>query len=561
MSTATAAERRSFFRVWFPLLVLLVAPLAGVAVWYWPSAWEHGNRMVTLMALGAGALLLLALWLLFLSPFPKWLRVGTVGGFVVCSFLFLTVWVREVHFSGDMVPVFTFRWDKTHDDVLEEHRRRQAEGPAPAPGTPSPSAHYPEFSGFFGYKRDGVVTDTELDTDWKAKPPKKVWRQPVGGGYAGFVVLGDSAVTIEQRRDKEAVVCYDVNSGKESWVHSYPAHFQEKLGGPGPRATPALFSLLDDGESKGGRPHVVTLGATGTLMSFDLGTGKPDWPEPVDVLKDNANLPWGMAASPLIFFNFDAGHLTKEVIVAPGVQADGARGRAVLVYDAKSGKELRAFGNHRGAYSSPVTATLCGAEQLLVFDGDGLTGYDPKAGKELWHHPWVAMPPQFINVAQPLVLDEDRVFISSGYDVGCAMLRIKKDGKPEVLWQNKLMRCKFTSPVYRDGYLYGLDEGILVCLDAKTGEQKWRDGRYGHGQILLADKHILVLSESGQLVLVEATPEGHRELGKFSALEGKTWNPPALSQGFAFVRNHTEMACYELPGKKTDKSLQVRPSD
>jgi len=237
------------------------------------------------------------------------------------------------------------------------------------------------------------------------------------------------------------------------------------------------------------------------------------------------------------------------VIVAPGVQADGAKRRAVIVYDARDGKELRAFGNHRGAYSSPMIATLCGIEQLLVFDGDGLTGYDPRAGKELWHYPWVALPPQFINVAQPLVLDNDRVFISSGYEVGCAMLRIKKDDKPEVLWQNKLMRCKFTSPVYRQGYLYGLDEGILVCLDAETGERKWKDGRYGHGQLLLADKHILVLSETGNVVLVEATPEGRRELSKFSALDGKTWNPPALSKGFLFVRNHNEMACYALPGR------------
>jgi len=550
---STAAVPRPSSRLWFPLLVLIAAPLAAAAVWYWPSDWDHSHRFLTLVPLTGGALVLLAFWLLFLSRLPRWVRFAPVTLFAaVIAFLALSV--REVNYSGDMFPVFTFWWDKTHDDLLEEHRQKQAATPARTPDSSAPDAYPPWFSGFFGNRRNGLVDDVKLREDWQAEPPKMLWRQPVGGGYAGFVVDGKRAATIEQRRGKEVVACYDVETGRELWVHSYPAHFKETLGGPGPRATPLICSYWD--QEKRTRPHVVTLGATGKLLSVDLETGQLDWPGVIDVLKDNANLPWGMAASPLWFSNFvaqDVEQFHSEVIVAPGVQAEGAKGRAVIVYDARSGKELRAFGDHRGAYSSPVIGMLCGTEQLLVFDGDGLTGYDPKAGKEFWHHPWVAMPPQLINVAQPLVLDEDRVFISSGYDVGCAMLRIKKDDKPEVLWQNKLMRCKFTSPVYREGYLYGLDEGILVCLDAKTGERKWKDGRYGHGQILMADRHILVLSESGDLVLVEATPEGHRELGKFPALEGKTWNPPALSQGFVLVRNHNEMACYELPGEKIDR--------
>ncbi len=546
---STAAAPRPSSRPWLPLLVLIIAPLAGAAVWYWPSDWGHGSRFLTLLALAAGAALVLAFWLLFLAHGPRWLRVGIVALALLGGAAFLTAGVREVHFSGDMVPVFTFRWEKTHDDLLEEHRRQQAATTAPAPDQSAPLTRRLEFAGFFGNNRDGVVTDGTLRGDWGAEPPKKVWRQPVGGGFAGFAVHDGRAVTIEQRRDREAIACYDVTTGKELWVHSYEAHFEEKLGGPGPRATPAIFTLAGE-KGQVGSAHVVSLGATGKLLSLDLDTGRPDWPAAADVLKDNDNLPWAMAASPLVVDAGAAGSGRTEVIVAPGAQTEAAKGRAVIVYDAQSGKELRAFGSHRGAYSSPVIRKVCGIEQLLVFDGDGLTGYDFKAGKELWHHPWVALPPQFINVAQPITLDEDRVFISSGYDAGCAMLRIKKDDKPEVLWQNKSMRCKFTSPVHRDGYLYGLDEGVLVCLDAKTGNRKWRGGRYGHGQILLAGQHILVLSESGDLVLVEATPEGHRELGKFSALEGKTWNPPALSRGFAFVRNDNEMACYGLPTEK-----------
>jgi outer membrane protein assembly factor BamB len=543
---STAAAPRPSSRLWLPLLVLVVAPLAGAAVWYWPSDWGHGQRFLTLLALGAGSALVLAFWLLFLARGPRWLRVGVVILAWAGGAAFLWAGVREVHLSGDMVPVFTFRWEKTHDDLLEEHRKRQAAAAEPTPDAPAP---FLDFAGYFGNNRDGVVTDVALRGDWAAEPPQKRWRQPVGGGYAGFAVHGTRAVTIEQRRDREAVVCYDVNSGKELWAQSYAADFKEPLGGPGPRATPAFFMLADE-KGKAVGNHVVSLGAQGKLMSFDLDTGQPDWPAGVDVLKDKQhdNLHWGMAASPLIFRNGP----TTEVIVAPGANTGATKGRAAVVYDARDGKELRAFGNHRGSYSSPVIRKLCGIDQLLVFDGDGLTSYDPRAGRELWHHPWVSLPGEFINVAQPLVLDGDRVFISSGYDAGCAMLRVRKDDKPEVLWQNKLMRCKFTSPVCRANHLYGLDEGILVCLDAKTGERLWKGGRYGHGQILSVEGLILVLSESGDLVLVEATPGGHRELGKFSALDGKTWNPPALSQGFALVRNHNEMACYQLPGQKLE---------
>ncbi len=257
-------------------------------------------------------------------------------------------------------------------------------------------------------------------------------------------------------------------------------------------------------------------------------------------MKDNDNLMWGMAGSPLV--------VGDELYVTPGVQKDSAKGRGVIVYEAKTGKELRAFGNRRGAYSSPVIETLCGMAQLLVFDADGLTSYDPKWGNELWNHPWVSHAPQFINVAQPLVFDDDRVFISSAYNMGCAMLKVRKDDKPEVLWQNKNMRCKFTSPVsdHKERAIYGLDDGILVCLDAETGERRWKDGRYGHGQILLAGGHILVLSEKGELILVEATPDRFHEECRFPALKGKTWNPPALDLRYVFVRNDTEMAVYRL---------------
>jgi outer membrane protein assembly factor BamB len=302
---------------------------------------------------------------------------------------------------------------------------------------------------------------------------------------------------------------------------------------------------------------VFSLGATGHLVCLDLESGKQAWS--ADVLKDNSNLRWAMAGSPLVL------HDASLVIVAPGAQTAAAKGRGVLAYDMRTGKEVWATGSYRGAYSSPTFARLGGREQVLVFDGAGLTGYAKEGGQELWHYPWVPMPPEGINASQPLVLDDDRVFISSGYNVGSALLRVKEtDGRwgVETLWQNEAMRCKFTSPVYRDGYLYGLDEGILTCLDAADGKRRWKDGRYGHGQLLLVDRHLLILSERGDLVLVEATPEAHRELGKVHVLDGdKTWNPPALAGNYVFVRNHEWMACYELPARSVASPFASVPLD
>src|SRR5262249_52362943 len=141
------------------------------------------------------------------------------------------------------------------------------------------------------------------------------------------------------------------------------------------------------------------------------------------------------------------------------------------------------------------------------------------------------------------------------YGMGCAMVEVSESAgtwTAKVLWQNKAMRCKFASPVLYQGYLYGLDEGILTCLDPRTGNRKWRDGRYGHGQLLLTGDLLLVLSETGKLALVEATPEGYRELAGMPVLEGKTWNYPALAGGKAFVRNAQEMACYDLAGTESN---------
>ena len=198
----------------------------------------------------------------------------------------------------------------------------------------------------------------------------------------------------------------------------------------------------------------------------------------------------------------------------------GGSNRSLVAYDRLTGKHIWGSGNSRAAYSSPMLATLAGRRQVLLLDGVQFAGYDAKTGEELWRHDWKTQ--YDINVAQPVVLPDDRVFISSGYGHGCALLKITESaGKwsVEVPWQNKNMKCKFTSPVLYQDHLYGLDEGILVCLDVANGSRKWGPRRPLRPRAaLLTNGLLVILSDTGKLVLVEATPEGHRELASLHVL-------------------------------------------
>jgi outer membrane protein assembly factor BamB len=304
------------------------------------------------------------------------------------------------------------------------------------------------------------------------------------------------------------------------------------MGGKGPRATPTIA----DGD-------VYALGATGMLTCLELATGQVKWS--VNILEDNDNVRWGMSGSPLVY--------DQVVVVNPGVQRPSTQGRALVAYDRTTGKTVWSTGDRKAGYSSPMLAKLGGRRQLVLFDGEGVAGYDPDQGTELWRFRWDTM--NGINVAQPLVLDGDRVFITAAYGMGCAMLHVTESNgtwtaKP--LWRNKNLRCKFSSPVVYQGYLFGLDDGgVLACLDEKTGAQKWRQGRYDEGQLLLTGDLLLMLSEGGQLALVEARPDQYHELARTDALKGKkTWNCPALAGGKAYIRNAEEMACYDLTGRE-----------
>ena len=256
-----------------------------------------------------------------------------------------------------------------------------------------------------------------------------------------------------------------------------------------------------------------------------------------NILTENqaSNLPWAMAASPLV--------VDDKVIVLPG----GSPNKSVVAYNKNTGAPVWKVLNDTQAYVSPMLVELNGRRQIMVVSSSRVVGLVPETGALLWSYSWNT--DSGINVSQPIVIDKNRFFISSGYGKGAALVEVKGIGNSftaTTIWENINMKNKFNSSVHHNGYIYGLDEGILTCLDVNTGERKWKGGRYGYGQVILAGDHLILTSDSGDLALVKASPDQYTEVARFSALQGKTWNYPAIADGRLLVRNATEMAAYDI---------------
>ena len=378
------------------------------------------------------------------------------------------------------------------------------------------------WPGFRGQDRDGVYRGP-IRASWEGLAP--LWKKTIGGGRASFAVAGGRAFTIEQRGRNEVVAAYDVMTGRELWTNAWPERFSQWMGGgEGPRATPAWADGL-----------IYALGGRGELRSLDAATGRLAWR--TNILQDAGakNLRWGMAASPLI-----AG---DAVIVLPG----GPAGRSVVAYDRRTGKRLWTALDDKQAYVSPMQVTLLGVPQFLVVSAERLVGLSLDRREVLWQFPWSTG--HDASAAQPVVIGEQRVFYSSAYGGGAVVVELTRDGDRfavREVWRNIRMKNKQSSSVLHNGFIYGFDEKILACIEASTGELKWKGGRYGYGQLLLAGDKLVVITEEGELVLVDATPERHRELARVPAIEGTTWNVPAFADGILLVRNTAEVAAFDL---------------
>ena len=400
-----------------------------------------------------------------------------------------------------------------------------------------------DYPAFLGLNRHAVISDLKLARDWVKQPPRKLWRQPIGSGWSAFSVVGTAAVTQEQRGDEELVVCYDLPSGKLRWVHSDPGRFESTLGGDGPRATPTIHE---------GR--VYTMGAIGWLNCLDLVTGEPIW-KTRSVLADVKSTPevekpvvaWGRAGSPLI--------VDHRVIVPgggpPTPSAEEGTYVSLIAYDKDTGEIVGTGGDQQISYSSPSLFTIGDTKQIVIVNEKTITGHDVQTLKVLWSIPWEGGSSSNASSPQTQQISADQLFVTKGYNIGGMLFQVTCEGTiwtAKKIWHNSLvLRGKLSNHVIAGDHAYGLDDGILECVDLKTGKKLWKGGRYELGQLLLVGDVLLVQAESGDVVLVEDNPKKHVELTRFEAIEGKTWNNPVLAGHYLLVRNSTEAACYELP--------------
>jgi outer membrane protein assembly factor BamB len=297
---------------------------------------------------------------------------------------------------------------------------------------------------------------------------------------------------------------------------------------------------------------VFTLGATGILNCLELASGRRLWSKDIREENNAENPFWGSACSPLV---------VDDLVV---VSAGGTDNDSLVAYRQEDGKRVWSGGSDGAAYASPSLETLCGIRQILIVNEDWVAGHDAADGRVLWRFSWPGKSADQGNASQARVVNGDQVFVSKGYTTGAALYqfdaealkRAQKTGEPaepEIVWNKRttkkaLLKTKHSNVCIRDGYVYGLDEDLLQCVELTTGKQQWKRGRYGQGQILLVDDLLLVQAEDGRVVLVEANPNEHIQVAGFQAVEGEPcWNCPALAGPYLLVRNKYEAACYKLP--------------
>jgi len=448
----------------------------------------------------------------------KLLGTGYVLAYSVL-YLVALVSILAYGFRVDLI-----KWRKGYQPVFVVSKRLSNDNKYGLSHPEIHDSHSGSWTGFRGENRDGVYRGKAIGTNWPTSGPRQLWRRAVGSGYSSMTIAEGLVFTIEQRREKEVAAAYDAESGREIWRQAWKAKFDEAFGGEGPRATPTY----DDG-------RLYVQGATGNLLCLEAASGRLNWQRNIIVENQTDLTVYGVATSPLI--------VDEKVIVLPG----GRNRKSVVAYNKFNGALLWQSMSDRQAYTSPMLVTLAGEKQILVVSARDIMGLSPEEGRLLWQTQWVI--PNDNAIAQPVLLGPTRFLVSAGYGVGSVAFELTRANSGFMLrelWRNRYLKNKFSSSVVFNGYIYGLDETILTCLDAATGARQWKEGRYGYGQLLLAGEHLIILGEDGTLALVDATPTEYRERARFQAIVGKTWNYPAMANGKVFVRNAAEMACYDL---------------
>jgi outer membrane protein assembly factor BamB len=387
------------------------------------------------------------------------------------------------------------------------------------------AADWPQF---LGPTRNGVSTETGLATTWPKEGPPQVWEKKVGAGWSGPIVSAGRVILFHRLENREVVESLDAATGKPQWKFDYATGYVDKFGfDDGPRATPLV-----------GNGRVYTLGAEGHLLCLDLEKGTKVWER---ALLTDYQVPesfFGVGSSPLL----DGDRLLVNV---------GGKEAGVVAFDAATGKEAWKATSQEASYSSPAAATINGARHVVFLTREGILSVDPANGKVRFSKRWRSKNKNSVNAATPLVID-DLLFISASYDTGAIVHRVGKDGIEEVWNKDDVLSNQYNTSVPSKGYLYGIDGradiGVarLRCVELKTGKVLWTKTPFGCATLVLTDGLLIALTEKGELVLIEATPDAYREKSRAAVLTKPCRSAPALANGRLYARDGARLVCWNL---------------
>lgn len=387
-----------------------------------------------------------------------------------------------------------------------------------------PAALHADWLHYRGPTHNGVSPEKGWSAEFPAGGPKLVWKKKVGKGTSAVTIKGDHAYTMGNEGGKDTVYCLNTKTGAEIWRHEFPLELDPNMFEGGPRATPTI-----DGD------RVYTVSHQGDLWCLDAATGAKIWYKHYQRELGGKRPTWGYAGSPTVAGNL----LICDV---------GGEGASTVAFDKANGNVVWKSGSEKAGYATPQVATLDGKATVVVFKGEALVGLGLQDGSPLWSTPWKT--DYDVNAASPLIFGADRVFVSSGYNTGCALFQIA-GGQVKQLWKNKNLRAQVNSPAPWDGRIYGIDNnasGNLVCLNASSGEELWEERAVKGGALIASDAKLIILTEKGDLVTVDVSTPQFKEIARTKqVLKNRCWVQPTLDKGLLYLRdNEGDLVCLQL---------------